>query len=76
MDYPFFVPDWPIRKKVTEKYPDLKIIKEQPTSLWFGSGRKTMKNVDADKTMVLWRGYGLDIHISYAPNFVLQCCNL
>ena len=29
MDYPFFVPDWPIRKKVTEKYPDLKIINEQ-----------------------------------------------
>ena len=55
MDYPFFVPDWPIRKKVTEKYPDLKIINEQPTSFWFGSGRKTMKNVDKKVRRLLQR---------------------
>ena len=47
MDYPFlFYRFAQLEKKLQRNIPTLKIINEQPTSFWFGSGRKTMKNVD------------------------------
>ena len=42
-------------EKKLQRNIDLKIINEQPTSFWFGSGRKTMKNVDKKVRRLLQR---------------------